>query len=423
MNAVISGTARRALLIDGHSLESFDANGLSKSVQQSDLPFIFGEGRDLRVIENADFDSIAKELTSEANLALALDLTLISLDEELEEDIRKDALQHLNEALSDKQLVVQLENILYACPLPEDSDLPQALEFCQSLDVPKGRAFLDNLQKNQFSIGGVRATWDAIPTMLFGNQDLQIAFQYVAVREGVFRSLVYHYTAPDPFFLSLSLSQAEIGCIKELHNWELVFNQWAELLRREGEMPAWLRSHDPSERARCVRSLAQVGGDESFRLITEAFDDSSPEVRNEAARSLWELQPDRPAILTRALREGTPDRRRRIGAAIASSGLASEAIRNLVGEDRDRTYDALSLLFLMSKAGEVEPLIRAIQDQPNVEVRVAAVQLLALSGQPEILNTFRYLSTHGSLPQEVCSAIAEAIHSIIDQAESNPSAA
>jgi hypothetical protein len=125
-----------------------------------------------------------------------------------------------------------------------------------------------------------------------------------------------------------------------------------------------------------------------------------------------------------ALREGSPERRRSIGAALASSGLAANAIANLTGESREKTYDAFSLLFLMAKAGEVQPLMEAIEEHPNVEVRLAVVKLLALSGQPEIVATFRRLAVRGSLPSEVRSAVMEAIYQISSQGhETTPSAA
>jgi hypothetical protein len=121
------------------------------------------------------------------------------------------------------------------------------------------------------------------------------------------------------------------------------------------------------------------------------------------------------AVFTRALREALPDRRRRIGAAIGASGLANEAIRNLTGESRDKTYDAFSLLFLMSKAGEVQPLMRAIEEHPSTEARLAVVKLLALSGQPEVLPAFRRMAVRGSLPADVRSAVMEAIYHITSQ--------
>lgn len=183
-----------------------------------------------------------------------------------------------------------------------------------------------------------------------------------------------------------------------------------------------LSSEDANERVEAVADLARVGGEDAFREISAAFDDPSPEVRNAAARSLYEINTDRAASFTRALREAPPERRRKIGAALASSGLATEAIGQLMGESREKTYDAFSLLFLMSKAGEVQPLMRAIEEHPNNEVRLAVVKLLALSGQQEILPAFRRLAVRGSLPTEVRSAVMEAIYQISSHSDA-PSAA
>ena len=185
-----------------------------------------------------------------------------------------------------------------------------------------------------------------------------------------------------------------------------------------------LKSADAGEREAALAEVVRVGGDDAFRCLSRAFDDEAIQVRNAAARALFDLQPDRAATFTRALREGTPERRRSIGHALAGSGLAKDAIGNLTGESREKTYDAFSLLFLMAKAGEVQPLMQAIEDYPNVEVRIAVVKLLALSGQPDIIPAFRRMAVRGSLPSEVRSAIMEAIYQIGSQArESAPSAA
>jgi tubulysin polyketide synthase-like protein len=176
-----------------------------------------------------------------------------------------------------------------------------------------------------------------------------------------------------------------------------------------------LSSKKPAERAAALAELPGIGGEDAFRRICSAFDDDALEVRSAAARALFNLQEDRAAAFTRALREALPDRRRRIGAAIGASGLANEAIRNLTGESRDRTYDAFSLLFLMSKAGEVQPLMRAIEEHPSTEARLAVVKLLALSGQPEVLPAFRRMAVRGSLPADVRSAVMEAIYHITSQ--------
>jgi HEAT repeat protein len=176
-----------------------------------------------------------------------------------------------------------------------------------------------------------------------------------------------------------------------------------------------LASDDASERAASVLALSRLNTDEAFNEICVAFDDPSEEVRNAAARALYDLSEDRADSFTRALRESPLERRRQIGAALAGSGLAEEAVGNLTGESRDKTYDAFSLLFLMAKAGEVAPLIRAIESHHDNEVRLAVVKLLALSGQQDILPAFRRLAVRGSLPTEVRSAVMEAIYQISSQ--------
>jgi len=183
-----------------------------------------------------------------------------------------------------------------------------------------------------------------------------------------------------------------------------------------------LASEDASERAASVLALSRLNTDEAFDQICNAFDDPAEEVRNAAARAIYDLNEDRADSFTRALRESPIERRRQIGAALAGSGLADEAIGNLTGESRDKTYDAFSLLFLMAKAGEVAPLIRSIESHPDNEVRLAVVKLLALSGQHEILPSFRRLAVRGSLPTEVRSAVMEAIYQISSQPNATTSA-
>ena len=181
------------------------------------------------------------------------------------------------------------------------------------------------------------------------------------------------------------------------------------------EIMARLRGSDSSDRAAALVDLAEAGGEESFTLITKSFDDPSVEVRNAAARALYSLNPEMANTFTRALREASPERRRKIGSAIAASGLAANAINSLTGEGRDRTYDAFSILFLMAKAGEVQPLMQAIAKNQNSEVRLTAVKLLALSNQHHVLPGLRTMAARDPLPPEVHTAVMEAIYLLSNQ--------
>src|SRR5688572_33429730 len=64
-----------------------------------------------------------------------------------------------------------------------------------------------------------------------------------------------------------------------------------------------------------------------FEQIAQSLDDPASDVRTKAVRELYELDPDQAATLVNgALRDGSADERRRIGGALADSGLLYEAI-------------------------------------------------------------------------------------------------
>ena len=185
------------------------------------------------------------------------------------------------------------------------------------------------------------------------------------------------------------------------------------------ELLEGLKSFDPAKRAAALEGLAQLDESEAFHLITGLFDDSASEVRNRAAQALYDFKHDRAASFTRALREGSPERRRHIASAINASGLANEAINCLAGESREKTYDSFSILFLMAKAGEVQTLLQSIEKHPDVAVRLSVIRLLTFSNQPDIIPAFRSLAVRGSLPTEVRSAVMEAIYQISRNAREN----
>src|SRR6185295_13535840 len=180
-----------------------------------------------------------------------------------------------------------------------------------------------------------------------------------------------------------------------------------------------LKSNDPAKRSKAIQKLAQLDEDEAFNLIADLFDDVSTGVRNAAALALYEIKPDRAASFTRAFREASAERRVHIAAALNGSGLAAQAIQSLTGTDREKTYDAFSILFLMAKAGEVEILLQTIEKHPDASVQLSVVKLLTFCNQPEIIPAFRSLAIRGALPTEVRSAVMEAIYQISGNAREN----
>ena len=150
-----------------------------------------------------------------------------------------------------------------------------------------------------------------------------------------------------------------------------------------------------------------------FDQIAEMLDDPSAAVREKAVRDLYELDADRAATLVNdALRDGSPEERRRIGSALADSGLLYEAIDDLMAENHEHCYSAFSLLFLVAKAGVVEPLSTVIEKHPSLDWSLAVIRLLASSGEPEVASTLERLASNTALPLELRSAAAESFNQL-----------
>ena len=172
-------------------------------------------------------------------------------------------------------------------------------------------------------------------------------------------------------------------------------------------------------------SFTPVAADASLHPFAASLEYLSAEKQEATVRSFYERDPDQAAsLLNLVLRESSPGQRRRIGAALVSSGLVGEAINSLISEKNQDTYRAFSLLFLAAKAGEIDPLVELIETHKSLELRLKLIGLLVSSGERKCLEAFRRLAVRESVPLELRSAIVKAIDQLNAQArESAPSAA
>lgn len=183
-----------------------------------------------------------------------------------------------------------------------------------------------------------------------------------------------------------------------------------EILRRAAVELAKRRAQ---EEVAAMSQLIRVAEQKSLETITEFLEDPSREVRNQAARELYRVNPEFAAtFFNSALREGPASRRRTIGAALAGSGLVNDAIQALNSGRQKNAYNTISLLFLVAKAGEVQPLLKLLEDHPSIELRLALIELLALSREASILPALKRLAVKRVLPAEVRSAVMEAIYQL-----------
>ena len=238
MNAVISGRAGMALLIDGESLMSLDVDDLETLVPRSpyDLRFLLADVTDLVTLENTDRDQVAERLDLEHDIACALDMTLIALDPDTSMELRAEAAEALDELLADPRVIERLEFTMYAKPLPEAADLIGAL-FCIDGKTEAARSFLERLERSQTAIAAVREAWNALPDHLFGDEPAAKAlFHDAAYREGLFRLLASSYG--DQAKVSASLIEAlQNRSISGLRNYRQVFQTWSAPIHAAASTP------------------------------------------------------------------------------------------------------------------------------------------------------------------------------------------
>lgn len=149
---------------------------------------------------------------------------------------------------------------------------------------------------------------------------------------------------------------------------------------------------------------------DTFHRLAATLNDSSPADRGQSLRKLYQLDPERAAtFLNVTLQECTPEERQQIGGALEASGLVEEAIRSLISTSHSHSYRAFSLLFLVAKTGTVRPLLRVIEEHPNIELRLALIRLLSSSRAPDLVFQFQRVLGKNCLPTELCVAMKEAI--------------
>ena len=168
------------------------------------------------------------------------------------------------------------------------------------------------------------------------------------------------------------------------------------------------RDEAAAVRAAAVTSLGAIDHESVFAPVLVALADDSREVRAAAARAISSVNFDRADAAVRLIESGDTELLSAAAKACVKSGLAAQAASRLASEDRRQAYEAFSLLSLIVKGGEAGPIIEAIERHGEIGVRLSAVRLASLTGDPRLLGSLREMAETSSIPVEVRDAIIEA---------------
>jgi HEAT repeat protein len=164
---------------------------------------------------------------------------------------------------------------------------------------------------------------------------------------------------------------------------------------------------EASVRAAAVTSLGLINHESVFVPVIVAMADGAREVRAAAARALSRLSFDRADAYVRVYETADARTLSEVARACVSAGLAGQAINRLASEERRQGYEAFSLLSLVVKAGEVQPLLDAIECHRDVNVRLACVGMLGQAREAGLSERLLQLAESADVPDRVRAALRE----------------
>jgi len=173
-----------------------------------------------------------------------------------------------------------------------------------------------------------------------------------------------------------------------------------------------LTDSESSIRSAAVSALGSIDHESGFATILIALADASREVRAAAARTLSGLSFDRADAYVRVMETADADTLQSVARACITTGIVAQAVNRLASEDRHQAYEAFSLLSLLAKANETEPILEAIRSHKDEEVRLCAIRVLNVAAQPDLASTLREMTSSEALTESVRSALIELLYKL-----------
>jgi hypothetical protein len=162
-------------------------------------------------------------------------------------------------------------------------------------------------------------------------------------------------------------------------------------------------------RSKAVGILADFDHESVFETILQACADPTREVRAAAARGLFRLNFDRADAWTRIAETNDVFRMRQATRAAIEADLVSRSFDRLVHSDQKVACEAVTLLALMIRAEETEPIFKALEGHREQNVKLALLKVVELTKDEKMLAGLYELLEKNNLAPEVKSKIDEMI--------------
>jgi hypothetical protein len=165
-------------------------------------------------------------------------------------------------------------------------------------------------------------------------------------------------------------------------------------------------------RSKAVSILSEFNHESVFESVLQATADPTREVRAAAARAMSKLTIDRADAWTRIFESEEPGRM--IGAARAAteSGFVQMSFDRLVHPDEKYSYEAVTLMALLIKAGETREIFDVLETHKNMNVRRAILHVIKVTKDQRALEQLTRMLDNKSLPLELQTEVDKTIEEI-----------
>jgi HEAT repeat protein len=325
------------------------------------------------------------------------------------------ALPFLLESLYDSESIVRNQAVLSIGELKLPSAIGALLDIARTHpDVPSG---LLSRTLSACSVEGLDF-FDAMPidpAQLGTRDDLSVIEQITQLEPASFVEELPEHSDDEQLNRALSMLasvdvQERAEALKTLAQFRVRSSVEAitRLARHESE---------PNLRAIAIFSLGAIDHESVFAAILIGMADESREVRAAAARALNRLSFDRADAYVRVIETSDEETITNVAKACIQAGIVSQNVDRLASSDHRQAYETFSLICLLAKANMNDPILDAVVDHPNMDVRLRAVHLLAATGQPGVFEHLRQLAVREGVREEVKTALLEAMYNLDQKAK------
>jgi HEAT repeat protein len=169
---------------------------------------------------------------------------------------------------------------------------------------------------------------------------------------------------------------------------------------------------EPAVRAAAVASLGAIDHESVFSAVLIALADEARDVRAAAARALSRLSFDRADAYVRVIETSDAEELAEVARACIKTGMAAQALDRVASEDRRQAYESFSLLSLLAKANQAQPILEVIERHTDINTCLVAIQLLGNSGHPDIAPALRLMAVRETMPEQLRTALMEVVYKI-----------